>query len=525
MSAVIAPRPPPRPPALGQALRSPAVRTGAAVAGITAAAAALRWWGLTRQGLWYDEAITAWLVRGTPGQLLSAIPHTESTPPLYYLLTWGWARVFGNTEAGLRSLSALAGTGAVPVAFMAARELGSRRAGLLAALLIAVNPLLVWYSQETRAYALLVLLAGASFWLFARARSQPTASRLVAWGVVSAAALCTHYFAAFVVAPEALLLFVQRGAPLRWRLIAVGIVGATAAGLAGLAWAQHGHAHWQGTFGLGLRSVQMAAQLFAGFTPPATLPAAGAIAVAMLVLVLLVARWGSRAERVRAATAATVAGAAVAIPLALAVVGIDYVNTRNCIGALVPIAVVLGVGAATRRAGVAGLVAVGVIVAVSTALVLEVPREPAAQRPHWRAVAAALSAPRAARRAILITGSATWAVPLAHYLPHTWFAGPSGVRVSQIEVLRRLPVRPGCVGRSWWGASCAIRPRPALAAPPSPGFRFASERRVAGFAIDTYRARRPIRLYARPPLDVPQPGAHGGRKLLFSPERVPRLPY
>ena len=63
--------------------------TLALLATVTAAAALLRFWGLGRQGFWYDEATTAWLLRGTPGQLLTQLPHTESTPPLYYLLAWG----------------------------------------------------------------------------------------------------------------------------------------------------------------------------------------------------------------------------------------------------------------------------------------------------------------------------------------------------------------------------------------------------------------------------------------------------
>ena len=63
-----------------------------------------------------------------------------------------------NTEYGLRSLSALAGVATVPVAYLIGAELRGRRAGLMAAALVAVNPMLLWYSQEARAYALLVLL-------------------------------------------------------------------------------------------------------------------------------------------------------------------------------------------------------------------------------------------------------------------------------------------------------------------------------------------------------------------------------
>src|SRR5689334_21611614 len=195
-----------------------------ALGAVTVAAAFLRFYAIGRQGFWYDEATTAWLVRATPAQMLAQLPHTESTPPLYYLLAWGWVRLFGDTQTGLRSLSALAGVITVPVAFAAARELAGRRVALLAAGLVAVNPLLIWYSQDARSYSLLMLATAVSLWLFARARSDPGSGRFVAWAVASTAALCVHYFAIFLVAPEAILLLRERRVRTRWRLGSLAIV-------------------------------------------------------------------------------------------------------------------------------------------------------------------------------------------------------------------------------------------------------------------------------------------------------------
>src|SRR5206468_11333453 len=126
--------------------------------GLIALGAALRLWRIGHQSYWLDEAFTANIARRDFGGMLDGVRHTESTPPLYYVLAWAWERVFGWHEAGLRSLSALFGVAAVPAAYAAARERFSHRAALLAAALFAVNPYFVWYSQEARAYALLVLL-------------------------------------------------------------------------------------------------------------------------------------------------------------------------------------------------------------------------------------------------------------------------------------------------------------------------------------------------------------------------------
>src|SRR5919199_1265062 len=90
---------------------------------LTLAGAALRFATLDLQSFWYDEAVTVGIVRLDFGAILDHIPKSESTPPLYYVLAWLWTRVFGSGEVGIRSLSALLGTLAIPVFYLAAREL------------------------------------------------------------------------------------------------------------------------------------------------------------------------------------------------------------------------------------------------------------------------------------------------------------------------------------------------------------------------------------------------------------------
>ena len=149
-------------------------RAGVALLLLTGVAAALRFATIDQQSYWYDEAITASLLDGSLFDVFRGVLDTESTPPLYYVLGWAWAQVVGSDEASLRSLSALAGTLVVPVAFAAGRVVATARIGLAAAALAAVSPMLIWYSQEARAYALLALFGGASFVCFALARSDPS---------------------------------------------------------------------------------------------------------------------------------------------------------------------------------------------------------------------------------------------------------------------------------------------------------------------------------------------------------------
>src|SRR3977135_302007 len=141
---------------------------GVACAGValTLVAAALRFAGLASQSYWGDEALTVSEIRTPLDGMLSLVLGQETTPPLYFVLAWGWAKVFGSGEAGLRSLSALAGTSMVPLAYLAAARLFSRRVGVIAAALAALNPFLIWYSQEARAYAVYMTLTALSFLCF-----------------------------------------------------------------------------------------------------------------------------------------------------------------------------------------------------------------------------------------------------------------------------------------------------------------------------------------------------------------------
>src|SRR5215212_5778154 len=135
---------------------------------IIGAAAALRFSTLSLQSFWYDETVTVSLLHRSLPAMLRAIPGSETAPPLYYVVAWLWVRVFGFGEVPLRALSAVAGTATVPVSYSAARVLFGQRVAIAVAGLAASSPLLVWYSQEARAYSLLVFFSALSFLFFAR---------------------------------------------------------------------------------------------------------------------------------------------------------------------------------------------------------------------------------------------------------------------------------------------------------------------------------------------------------------------
>jgi mannosyltransferase len=392
------------------------------VVGLTALGAALRFATLGVQAYHHDEIVTASRVlRVGFGHAMDAVGFSESAPPLYYALAWVWTQVAGNGEWGLRSLSAFAGVATIPVAYLVGRELRGARAGALAAALVAVNPMLLWYSQEARAYSLLGLFCALSLLFCVRAlRGERGEKRdFVLWGVFSALALATHYFAVFPLLAEIFLLARRRG---RAILSGLWIVGLMAALLAPLAYHQmsYGHAEWIGKFSLGHRLGEAAITFVVGETgdiigraeqpEPALLP----VALVLSALVLLALR-GSRAERRAGFIPLLVGGVAVGIPLLLAVGpgGKDFVLARNLLPALVPILLAVAVALTAERARRLGTAVAAVLLAYSFAFCVLASTSPDLQRPDWEAVADHLGEPDGPRATV------TWVIgeaPLRYYL-------------------------------------------------------------------------------------------------------------
>jgi Dolichyl-phosphate-mannose-protein mannosyltransferase len=197
-----------------------------AAAAITLIGGALRFATLSTT-IWWDESVTIREVSGSFSQMLHRVVNHEASPPFYFICLWIWRHLFGNSAVEMRTLSALAGTVTIPLAFAAARTRLGTRAAIVLAACVAASPSLIYYSTELRMYGLLVLLCGVAFWAFLSAFEAPTARNLSVWAVASILALWTHYYAALAVAPQAAALLIaawRRRGDRRPVLLAVGSV-------------------------------------------------------------------------------------------------------------------------------------------------------------------------------------------------------------------------------------------------------------------------------------------------------------
>jgi mannosyltransferase len=173
---------------------APTIALGAAIM----LAAALRLMDLGAKSVWSDEAFSIFLAKQNWPGFWHIVTTAEANMSLYYALLRGWV-AFSDAAWWVRLLSALMGVAVVPVVYWIGKQIFSQRAGILAALLIAINPFHIRYAQEARSYSLLVLLVSVSFLAFFHCLKQPNRWWSSCYVLSTALALYAHFFAALVV--------------------------------------------------------------------------------------------------------------------------------------------------------------------------------------------------------------------------------------------------------------------------------------------------------------------------------------
>ena len=351
---------------------------------------------------------------------------------------------------------------------------------------------------------LFAALCAASFLFCARAARTRSTRDAVWWAVFSALAVLTHFFAGFLVAPEAIWLLYRIRS--RAIVLAAGVVAATQAAVVPLAASDTSHPlFWIKAFPLSIRIQQVPVDFGLGSLYQSSLVTSGL--------------WGARhpgGDRARAAGgggrargargagfAAAIAAVVILVPLLLAELGHDYFVPRNLTPAWIPLAVVLGAACTVPRARVAGAALATGLLALFLYAGIRIDGNPAYQRPDWRGVATALGRTSATRAIVAYDGGFA-SQPLAIYLPGIpWEpSNPNPVSVSEVDVVGsfyQAPPSPAPAGTrllsdrtvkggfrvvrfavapNWTGTPAAIGTRASAllgpGAPPAPGVQVQS---------------------------------------------------
>jgi mannosyltransferase len=352
----------PRPlPRIGPVPRGALIVPGLVLLGLLAASLFLKTRALGAS-LWMDEGLSI----GIASQHVLDIPHVlrqDGSPPLYYMMLSVWMNVFGSGPKETQGLSLAIALLAVPGGLWAGWSLFGRRAGFIAAALFAFNGFLTAYAQETRMYALMIVLSmmvTAAFlhvFVFRRPRYLPLFIGILAlmvythnWGLFVAAGALTALVPCYLASSE------------RRSLVRDALIGFGGVGILYLPWVptllwqvQHTGAPWLNPPRFGA-PIQISKSLLGGGTPTVSFILGGGSGLAAILQ-----RRVNDKERLAIFAAATMCLGTLAIAWLFSQVSPAW-TTRYLGVALGPILLLAALG--LSRAGNLGLVALVIVLGV-----------------------------------------------------------------------------------------------------------------------------------------------------------------
>lgn len=176
--------------------------------GILVIGAFLRFYHIDFQSVWLDEIHT--MLESDPSVPLSEALDTmtlrEQQPQLYFLIVRLVSVIFGHSFATVRCVSAIFGILGIFSIYLLGKELHSRKAGYVAAAFLSVNYFHIWYSQESRPYAMFFLGTVLAFYGLVKYIKLPNYKNAIWFGVYAAFMIYGHFFGLFVLFSQYLLL-------------------------------------------------------------------------------------------------------------------------------------------------------------------------------------------------------------------------------------------------------------------------------------------------------------------------------
>ena len=186
---------------------------------VAAVAGVLGIYQISDPSLWIDEAATVENVTGSWSSLRDELHW------LYYATVKPWSAVIGTSELALRLPSVLGAVVSVVLLYGLARRMFDERVAFVSALLLAVHPLVVQWSQQARSYTVLVALVIGATWLFLRALERETSGAWALYGVTLTVLILWHPFSALIFLPVHVMVAWRRGrAILTWEAVVVAVI-------------------------------------------------------------------------------------------------------------------------------------------------------------------------------------------------------------------------------------------------------------------------------------------------------------
>jgi len=153
------------------------------------------------QSLWLDEAISVNVAKLPIGQIVEKFSRFDFHPPLYYWFLNIWQKIFGDGVAMMRLSSLLFSLITIYLVYLIGKEIKNKNFGFWAALLVAVNPLLIYYSQELRMYSMAVMWLSGAIYFLVKMDIKPKNSwiNILGFNLMTFLAFLTFYGSVFLI--------------------------------------------------------------------------------------------------------------------------------------------------------------------------------------------------------------------------------------------------------------------------------------------------------------------------------------
>ena len=174
------------------------------------------------QSLWLDEAISANVAKMPIGEIVKNFSINDFHPPVYYWFLNIWTNIFGSNVFWLRLSSILFSLITIYFVYLIGKKIKGKKTGILAALILAINPLFVYFSQELRMYSMATMWLVIGFYYFIKIKNKEyKISELVIFNLMMALAFGTFYGSIFLIATFAIYWLIKK----QWKLFCLTNIG------------------------------------------------------------------------------------------------------------------------------------------------------------------------------------------------------------------------------------------------------------------------------------------------------------
>jgi uncharacterized membrane protein len=159
----------------------------------------LRFYNLGFNSLWLDEATTHHFAKLSFMEIWELTAGGEYNPPLFHWVEH-FMLFFGNSEVILRFIPAFSGILTIPLFYFIGKEFLDRNTGILAAAILTFSPFHIFYSQDARAYSMMLFFISLALLFYLFATRSNDKKFWILFSIFSALAFWTHFYSMIIIA-------------------------------------------------------------------------------------------------------------------------------------------------------------------------------------------------------------------------------------------------------------------------------------------------------------------------------------